>query len=754
MTAVNKKIPPKEGKDTYKFHRNIKKAAKGLQGLNINYPLPFIGRFVAYSRAGANFGDIPLPCLALIVMSRRTDLLEKAVMGGVTVAVFLIMSLADSRFVPYLIAVVMYIAGYTVFKGEKYPLYLSCGFLLFTKIFLTAGNLPGIYTVYACIETAAVVLLAEMVRNSRDIYKNPKSSLPISDFITLLIGGLVYTIALGGTDSGFLYTGCCVALSVSVFWFAKEDYIYGFTALFCRMAALVDKQGFTYLFMSVGAVWTVSGRLAHSGSILFYPVAVISAFVLNLCFLPRLNGFALTGTVIAALIIYIFLPNIISVDKSKKPRIFTREKDWRVLNDSMKKLENSLNYLGSCAIDISRLNEKNLVTPPLQDMVVEDVCRKCSNNTHCWQEKYTFTAGQFAKYAKNMNMADKRGFDMSFYSRCNNIDRVKASFDENSRLLLSRKYILQSQKNNSRLLQSAFMHIAATVGDMLRQNRTGCMVNRSFTSAVDNFLWELEIPHSYCLCSRNPDKCCFTALNPVEEKFLYKIQTKLENLYNEKFDSPIYKEENGEHSYSFIALPLLDYDVAVEDRAFKDVNGDGNTVFTSDGRLYAMLSDGMGTGSRAAAESRTAMAMAKSLLSCGVTVHSMMNIVNLALNLRGSGEAGATLDVLTVDLYTGRAMLIKAGAGGSVVFNSKNFDRYEGESLPMGILKDVKYTTNEFKLTEGDTVVMATDGVGGISANVRNYFDKPCRQTAKFVIEQNKSLDDKTVLAIRFVKQG
>ncbi len=750
MTAVNKKSTQKDGKNTYKIPVKIKKLKKDVFDTKTNQLLLFAGRFVAYGRAGANFGDIALPCLALIVMAGRPDLLEKAVMGGVSVAMFLIVSLSDSAFVPYLIAVVMYIAGYTVFNGEKYPLYLSCGFLLISKIFITGRNLPWQYNMYAVMEAAAVVILTDTVKNSRDIYKNPKASLPLTDFITMLTGGVVYTVALGGADSSFLYTGCSAALAMAVLWIGKEEYIYSFTALFCRITALVDKQGFTYLFMSTAVIWALAGRLGRSGSILFYPFTVAATFMLNLAFLPQLNGFAFTGTVIFSLIIYIFLPNIVEFNRVKKPRIFTREKDWRALNDSMKKLENSLNYLGSCAIDISRLNEKNLITPPLEDMVAEEVCRKCSNNTYCWQEKYTFTTGQFTKYAKNMNMADKRGFDMAFYSQCSNIDRVKASFEQNSRLILSRKYILQSQKNNSRLLQSAFMHISSTVGDMLGQNRTGCLVNRSFTSAIDSFLWELEIPHSYCLCSRNPDKCNFVSLNRVDEKALYKIGAKLESLYNKKFDSPLYKYENGEHSYSFIVLPKLTYEWAVEDRAFKDVNGDGNMIFTVDGRLYTMLSDGMGTGSRAAAESRTALAMAKSLLSCGVSVHSMMNIVNLALNLRGSGEAGATLDVLKVDLYTGKAVLVKAGAGGSVVFNSKNFDRYEGESLPMGILKDVKYTSYEFGLTAGDTVVMATDGVGGISANVKNYFDKSCRQAAKFVIEQNKSLDDKTVLAISF----
>ncbi len=705
--------------------------------------------FMVVSSSKAAAWDFRLPGLVLVLTAAADDIMEKAVFSAGGVLALAMLSLTDSRYIPYLLGQIMYIAGYTVLKKEKYILPVAVGFTVVAKILLVNGGPGGGGSLYTILEGGALWRLVQVVKNGREMYSRQGINHSFTDILQLLVAAMVAVLALSGFDSRLLYVGAAVALAFSWLWVNKNENIYSLIALLCFFAGLRDKQGFEALFIRGRGVWLPGAVLREKASYIIYPVTIFTAFAANLVFLEEINGFALTGTVIGSLVCYTTLPYLTELKKKKPTETFRREKDYRRLQTSMKKLEESLNFLGSCAIDISKLNEKNMVSKPLEDMVAEDVCRKCRKNSHCWQEKYSFTSSQFARYARSMSFADSPGFEMGFYSQCSQIDRVKASFRENSRLELSRRYIRQSAKNNQKLLQSAFLSVSAAVGEMLHKSSMDRLVNSSFTMQLDRFLGELGINHSYCLRSRNPDRVDFSAAEPIAEKDLYKIRAKLENMYDEKFGECTIEQNGHRLAYSFRAVPMLAAEWQAESKPLKDINGDGYMVLAPAGRLYVLLSDGMGTGAAAAAESRTVLAMAKSLLMRGVSVIRMMAIVNLAMNLRGSGENGASLEVLEVDMYTGKSKLVKAGAGVSLVFNEKGLTRYYKDSLPLGILKDVKYSVEEFTLSAGDTVLMISDGVGDVSSNIRNLYDKSPADAARFAISESKGFDDKLAVAVR-----
>ena len=83
----------------------------------------------------------------------------------------------------------------------------------------------------------------------------------------------------------------------------------------------------------------------------------------------------------------------------------------------------------------------------------------------------------------------------------------------------------------------------------------------------------------------------------------------------------------------------------------------------------------------------------------------------MALGLKGAEqEAGATLDLLTVDLYTGRAGLFKAGAAPSFLVRGGVPRMLDGASLPMGVLDSLVGRSTTFALDAGDWVVLVSDG--------------------------------------------
>ena len=142
-----------------------------------------------------------------------------------------------------------------------------------------------------------------------------------------------------------------------------------------------------------------------------------------------------------------------------------------------------------------------------------------------------------------------------------------------------------------------------------------------------------------------------------------------------------------------------------------EISGDAVQQFCSAAAAQMILCDGTGTGRPAAVDGNLAAELTARLLKAGFTAELAARLVNVALALKSDEESGATLDLVSVDLYTGTARLFKAGAApGFLVHGGKA--RAVGEaSLPMGILGGVSGQSRVVHLAAGDYVVLVSDGL-------------------------------------------
>ena len=165
---------------------------------------------------------------------------------------------------------------------------------------------------------------------------------------------------------------------------------------------------------------------------------------------------------------------------------------------------------------------------------------------------------------------------------------------------------------------------------------------------------------------------------------------------------------------TFAEKPAFRAEFGAAGRAAKGqtVSGDALEQFCdTSGRAQMLLCDGMGTGRAAAVDGQMAARLTSQLLRAGFAAESAARLVNVALGLKNAEqESGATLDLLTVDLYTGRAGLFKAGAAPSFLVRGGVPHQLEGASLPMGVLDTVVGRSTTFGLDAGDWVVLVSDG--------------------------------------------
>lgn len=141
------------------------------------------------------------------------------------------------------------------------------------------------------------------------------------------------------------------------------------------------------------------------------------------------------------------------------------------------------------------------------------------------------------------------------------------------------------------------------------------------------------------------------------------------------------------------------------------ISGDAVRQFSSPYTAWMILCDGMGTGRAAAVDGSLAAELTARLLRTGIPAELAARLVNVALALKSEEESGATLDLVSVDLYTGTARLFKAGAApGFLVQNGRA--RAVGDiTLPMGILGGVNGQSRVAHLAAGDYVVLVSDGL-------------------------------------------
>ena len=188
--------------------------------------------------------------------------------------------------------------------------------------------------------------------------------------------------------------------------------------------------------------------------------------------------------------------------------------------------------------------------------------------------------------------------------------------------------------------------------------------------------------------------------------------------------------------------------------------GDAADTFTVDGRAVLMLSDGMGSGGRAAVDSAMAVGLTSRLWKAGFSPDSILHSVNAALLIKSREESLATLDVAVIDTFSGRLDMYKAGAVSTLLCSGTRVSRLERTSLPLGILTDVRFEHCADWLADGDILLMLSDGAlgGGVAPIELMLRDRPAGESMQALAARiadaaraaaGDHSDDVTVLAAR-----
>jgi stage II sporulation protein E len=147
-------------------------------------------------------------------------------------------------------------------------------------------------------------------------------------------------------------------------------------------------------------------------------------------------------------------------------------------------------------------------------------------------------------------------------------------------------------------------------------------------------------------------------------------------------------------------------------RENETVSGDTcSFIEQGNGNLIMALSDGMGSGEKAMADSELVIDLLERFSEAGFSKETAAEMINGVLVARTEEENMSTLDVCDINLYTGNCELLKIGSASTYIKHGEMIERVEADSLPLGIFHKIDVSGQKRQLADGDYIIMVSDGV-------------------------------------------
>ena len=105
------------------------------------------------------------------------------------------------------------------------------------------------------------------------------------------------------------------------------------------------------------------------------------------------------------------------------------------------------------------------------------------------------------------------------------------------------------------------------------------------------------------------------------------------------------------------------------------------------------------------------MDLLEQFLEAGFSKEAAVKMINSALVLGSDGKTFSTIDISSIDLYSGVCEFLKIGAAASFIRRGNFVESITSTSLPAGIFQQTDVDKTSRKLYDGDMVIMVTDGV-------------------------------------------
>ena len=352
------------------------------------------------------------------------------------------------------------------------------------------------------------------------------------------------------------------------------------------------------------------------------------------------------------------------------------------------------------------------------DNTHDTLCFNCGRREICWKEEYAATlAGMEAlRPLLEQNGTLETAQLPGELSRCIHPAALCAAASRSFALYCSRKEARIHSEAMRTALTEQYSAVAEALGVLSEQLGRPGNPEPYKSGRVASFFTSLGSPPMECsvtLDDLGRTRAAVTLPRTrFSEKELAALAKEVGHICRRPLETPQVLSCKGMTTLLFCEKPALRAVFGMAGTAARgEVSGDAVQQFCSPTAAQMILCDGMGTGRPAAVDGNLAAELTARLLKAGIPAELAARLVNVALALKSEDESGATLDLISVDLYTGTARLFKAGAAPGFLVHGGRVRAVGDATLPMGVLGGVNGQSRVVHLTTGDYAVLVSDGL-------------------------------------------
>lgn len=407
------------------------------------------------------------------------------------------------------------------------------------------------------------------------------------------------------------------------------------------------------------------------------------------------------------------------------------------------------------------------------DQTHDTLCFNCGRREQCWKQEYALTVQGME--ALRPLLEQEGSLEVSRLpgqlSRCIHPAALCASASRAFALYRSRKETRVHSEAMRNALTEQYSALAAALGVLGEQLGRPGTPEAYRSGRVAEFFASIGAPPLECAVTLDDLGRIHAAVTlprtRFSEKELDALAQEVGRICRRTLEAPQVLSCKGMTTLLFAERPALRVVFGAAGAAARGtVSGDAVQQFCSPAAAQMILCDGMGTGRPAAVDGSLAAELTARLLKAGIPAELAARLVNVALALKSEEESGATLDLISVDLYTGTARLFKAGAAPSFLVHSGRARAVGEATLPMGILGSVNGQSRVAHLAAGDYAVLVSDGLlvdgtGWVTAQLElsaaagdapDKLAKTLVETARARAQRTGRPDDITAAVLRLEK--
>ncbi|MCR4436448.1 MAG: stage II sporulation protein E [Clostridiales bacterium] len=511
-------------------------------------------------------------------------------------------------------------------------------------------------------------------------------------------------------------TGVTVGLLVSMSSAVTPLIIasYGFCGLLSGVLGNLGKIGSCLGFVMGNAMLTL--YLTGSTEVLIYLKEVVAAVVL----------FILTPPKAVEAVVGVFGKNTEAYPEKRGYSIRIKEITVERLNKfsrAFKELAKTFNEISETKV----VADKEDVSV-LFDRVAEKVCKDCSLCLYCWERNFYDTYQIMFKIIEKLDakgrientdipeyFLERCGRIYDFVDAVNNVyELFKVDMVWKSKIGESRGLVSQQLDGLSRIISNLAseidmnLHFKSDVEDILLSEMCKAGIKAEEVVVFENKWgkYEISVFHKGCGGKRN----CITTIAKLVSDITGRkmVKDSPECFYSPRTQScslKLTEEEALKVTTGIARMPKLQ----------EADSGDNYTFMnTGDGKYIIALSDGMGSGQKAAIQSRATINLLEQFMESGFDRDTTVKLINSILVLKSNEDSFATIDMSVIDLYSGEVEFVKVGAVPTYIKREDRVEAVKLASLPAGILSNIETELIHKKLENGNFIIMMSDGIADL----------------------------------------